>query len=211
MIRLSIDQFLYRNLMSVLSSSSESTVLFEAIARGEENAYKALFEKYSLKVYAVALKWTKSAFAAEEITQDVFISIWISRTMLSSVKDPQAYIYTIIYNKVNRYLKKETNTARILVTYLRHCKKYCNETEETVYAKIAETMINNAVEKLSPHKKLLYKLNRQQGKSYDEIALQLKLSPHTVKSQVMKAVKFIRVYIKDNALLLTILLAQLVY
>ena len=119
--------------MSVLSSSSESTVLFEAIARGEENAYKALFEKYSLKVYAVALKWTKSAFAAEEITQDVFISIWISRTMLSSVKDPQAYIYTIIYNKVNRYLKKETNTARILVTYLRHCKKYCNETEAVSY------------------------------------------------------------------------------
>ena len=77
--------------------------LFEAIANDDELAFKALFDLYKSRAYAVAFKLTKTAYAAEEITQDVFVSIWISRAQLAAVKNPEAYLYTVIYNKVSRY------------------------------------------------------------------------------------------------------------
>ena len=87
--------------MSYLSSHIKP--LFDAIAKDDELAFKALFDLYKSRAYAVAFKLTKTAYAAEEITQDVFVSIWISRAQLAAVKNPEAYFYTIIYNKVSRY------------------------------------------------------------------------------------------------------------
>ena len=86
-----------------------------------------------------------------------------------------------------------------------------NETEEMVYAHDQQKFINQAVAQLSPQKKLIYELNQVQGKSYDEIAKTLNLSPHTVKSHLLKAIKFIRSCLKDRALLLIALLTTLGY
>jgi RNA polymerase sigma-70 factor (ECF subfamily) len=186
--------------MVSLPSDSDYKALFEAIAAGDEAAFEALFRQCRGRVYAVAFKWTKSAFAAEEITQDVFISVWTGRDHLSDVQDARAYFYTILYNKVSRYLKNEANKAKILRASLQGAKEFSNETEETVYANEGQRFINKAIGRLSPQKKLIYELNRREGKSYHEIAEKLKLSPHTVKSHLLQAMKLIRNYMKDNAL-----------
>ena len=184
-------------------------MLFDAIARGDEAAFKNLFELYKSKMYAVAFKWTKSSFAAEEITQEIFISVWTSRAKLCEVTDPEAYLYTIAYNKVSRYLKKEANRLRILKHW--QAKGFSNETEETILANNTEKFINKAVEQLSPQKKIIYILNRNKGKSYQEIGEALHLSPNTVKSHLMKAMKFIRNYVKEHALILVLVIVKLFF
>jgi RNA polymerase sigma-70 factor (family 1) len=174
--------------------------LFEAIAQNDERAFKMLFDLYKSRTYAVAFKLTKQAYASEEITQDVFISIWVSRAQLAHVKNAEAYIYTVIYNKVSRYLKKESNQERILQLSIWNTKPYSNETEETVFAHDQQKLLGEAVQQLSPQKKLMYELHEVQGKSYDEIAKTLDLSPHTVKSHVLQALKFLRNCLKDRVL-----------
>jgi RNA polymerase sigma-70 factor (ECF subfamily) len=183
--------------------------LFEAIAKNDEQAFKMLFDLYRSRTYAVAFKLTKLAYASEEITQDVFISIWVSRAQLAQVKNAEAYIYTVIYNKVSRYLKKESNQERILQLSLWNTQPYSNETEETVFVHDQQKQLREAVQQLSPQKKLMYELHEVQGKSYAEIAQTLDLSPHTVKSHVLQAIKFIRNCLKDRVLFMLILLALL--
>jgi len=173
---------------------------FDAIAAEDEVVFKLFFEQYRGKVYGLADKWTKSDFAAEEITQDVFISVWMGRRNLAAVKDADTYFYTIIYNKINRYFRKEANKARILRLLVRHGSDASNETEETIYANDGERFINKALAHLSPRKRLIYQLSRKEGKSHDEIAASLHLSPHTVKSHLVYTLKFIRNYMKDNIL-----------
>jgi RNA polymerase sigma-70 factor (family 1) len=195
--------------MVLLPSDSDYKALFEAIAAGDEAAFEALFRQCRARVYTLAFKWTKSAFAAEEITQDVFISVWTGRGHLSNVQDARAYFYTILYNKVSRYLKNEANKARILRASVQGAKEFSNETEETVYLNEGQRFINKAIGRLSPRKKLIYELNRREGKSYHEIGETLNLSPHTVKSHLVQAMKLIRNYLKDNALSVLWLIAGL--
>jgi len=192
--------------MGLPANDNDVKVLFKAIAESDAAAFRLLFEQYRAKMYAVALKWTKSVYAAEEITQDIFISLWTSRAQLQNVQDPEAYLYTAAYNKISRHLKKETNQARIL--QLAHwAKNTCtNETEETIYANDSSRYINKAIEQLSPQKKLIYKLSRQQGKSYSEIAETLHVSTNTVKSQLVKAVKSIRSYLENGVLFMACLM-----
>jgi RNA polymerase sigma-70 factor (family 1) len=195
--------------MTTLHSDIESKMLFDAIALGDEVVFKNLFELYKSKMYAVAFKWTKSSFAAEEITQEVFISIWIGRERLVAIKDPEAYLYTIVYNKVSRYLKREASQAHILKHW--ETKNFTNETEEMIFGNDSEKFISTAIEQLSSQKKLIYKLNRHYGKSYDEIGEALHLSRHTVKSHLMKAVKFIRNYMKEHALVTLLFIVRLFF
>jgi len=195
--------------MHLLNSDIDHKAIFDAIAQGNEAAFEALFVQYRSKIYAVAFKFTKSAYAAEDITQETFIALWTSRAQLLAVKDPGAYIYTIVYNKISRYLKRESNRSRILKMSLWNKKTYSNETEETVYANDSQQFINTAISKLSPQKKLIYQLSRQQGKSYDEIAQALHLSRNTVKTHLIKAMKFVRDYMKEHALLLALSIMHL--
>ena len=186
----------------VSSSNNNINALFAAIAGSDAAAFELLFGRYRAKMYAVSFKFTKTAYAAEELTQDIFISLWTSRAQLQNVQDPEAYLYTIAYHKISRHLKKESNKARILALAQWAQNTCTNETEETVYANDSSRHINKAIEQLSPQKKLIYKLNRQQGKSCSEIAETLHVSPHTVKSQLVKAVKSIRSYLENGVLLL---------
>ena len=196
--------------MDVGFANIDITVLFKDIALGNEAAFEQLFIQHRTKIYAVAFKFTKSVCAAEDITQDVFISIWKAKTKLSAVEDAEAYLYTAVYNRVSKYLKKEANTARILAQALQGSNRYSNLTEEMVYANESQKFINKAIEKLSPQKKLIYQLNRQ-GKSYDEIAEALHLSTNTVKTHMLKAVKSVRYYLRKNILLVGILLCTLIH
>ncbi len=186
--------------MSEMPADKGCKAFFEAIAREEESSFKAFFEQYRKRVYSLAYKLTKSVFAAEEITQEVFISVWSARQRLSAVRDAETYFYTIIYNKVSRHLRKEANKATILRLFVSNATGFSNETEEAIDANEGQRFVNKALAQLSPQKKLIYELSRKEGRSHDEIAVALRLSPHTVKSHLVKAVKFIRNYMKNNAL-----------
>ena len=90
----------------MIFADNDTKAIFNAIAQGSETAFESLFVQFRSKVYAAAFKFTKSAYAAEEITQDTFIALWASRSQLAAFNDPPAYLYTIVANKVSLYLKK---------------------------------------------------------------------------------------------------------
>ena len=69
----------------VSNSNNNVKALFAAIAGSDAAAFKVLFEQYRAKMYSVAFKFTKTAYGAEEITQDIFISLWTSRAQLHNV------------------------------------------------------------------------------------------------------------------------------
>ncbi len=188
--------------MSDAENDVEIVALFGLIAKGNEMAFKLLFEKYKTSAYSVAYKFTKSIQAAEEITQEVFISIWVSKERLSQIKKPAAYIYTIIYNQVKQYLKKETNQQRILNLYAGNSRKFSNITEDTIQANECQRLVNKALDRLGPQKKHIFNLSRQHGQSYSEIGASLRLSPHTVKSHLLQTIKFIKTFIENASMFL---------
>lgn len=54
----------------------ELAALFPAIASGDRSAFARLYERTSAKLYGVALRILKSESEAEEVLQDVYVSVW---------------------------------------------------------------------------------------------------------------------------------------
>ena len=169
---------------------------FQAFSEGDISGFEVFFEAYKIRVFRLAVKMLKSGTEAEEIVQDVFLSIWTARERLNEIGDPEAYLFTITYNTIYNRLKKIARNRELLSAVLSRLAQKQNTTEEAVAANETERLIHEAIQQLPPQQRVVYELNKQQGLSYMEIAEHLHLSPNTVRNHLAEAMKTIRLFLK---------------
>ena len=169
---------------------------FKTLADGDASGFETFFNLYKKRVFGIALKMLKSETEAEEIVQDVFLSIWQSSARLGEISDPEAYLFTITYNAVYTKLKKIAQNQRLLHSVLQHLAQKQNTTEETIAAHESERLINEAIQQLPAQQRTVYELNKLAGLSYHEIAEHLHLSQNTVRNHLSAATKTVRMILR---------------
>jgi RNA polymerase sigma-70 factor (family 1) len=169
------------------------------IANGDQEVFSRFFHSFKNKIYSFSNSFTHSAEVAEEITQDVFIKVWMNRESLPHIKNIDAWLSTVTKNLCFNYLKKcalERNAKnKLQKTQLlseQNVEQYLSYKERVI--QVAE-----AVDQLSPQQRLIFKLNRDKGLKNEEIAHQLNLSPHTVKTHMVSALRKIRTFLESHA------------
>lgn len=175
--------------------------LFAAIASSDETAFKALFERYRPAVYTAVLQWVHDGAVAEDLTQDVFIKFWEGRHLLANVTYPKSYIYKTTFNYTKNYLRRTVLNTKAIKAIGQSQDSHSNSTMELLEAKEVEQRIAAAVGQLSQQKQTIYNLSKKVGKSYQEIAIYLKISPETVRSHLYESMKFIRQYLKSGLII----------
>lgn len=86
-------------------SEANIPLLLQKIARGDETAFRQLFDTYYEKLFHVALYFLKSKELAEETVADVFYILWKKRTGLPEINDLKSYLYILIKNQSLHALK----------------------------------------------------------------------------------------------------------
>lgn len=176
----------------------DEKVLLAKIASGDEHAFRELFNIYKERFYAVVLKMTQSDEVAKDIVQDTFMQIWNKRETLVDVDNPSSYFFTAVYRRVYHHYRKIAIEKKLLQSAA-PAKESANTTDEMVLARESESLISQAIAKLPPQQKMVFKLSKQEGLSREDIALQLQISPHTVKNHLADALKFIQTFLHNSA------------
>ncbi|MGH2644864.1 MAG: RNA polymerase sigma-70 factor [Chitinophagaceae bacterium] len=194
----------YNNLLPMMQDYSlyELQELFRKIAGGDTTAFKELFDAYKQKLYAAACKVAKSTDAAEDIVQEIFARIWENRSILKEVENPSAYIFTVAYHESFRYLKKVSSDQKLYEALRKRIKILEEGPEKKLELKETQQQIAHAIDELPPQRQLIYKLSREEGLSYKEIADKLHISPLTVKKQLQLALRNIRTVLSKMTFLL---------
>jgi RNA polymerase sigma-70 factor (family 1) len=173
--------------------------LFLQVAKGDKQAFRAIFDLYKKPFYSVAFKMTQSSYLAEEIVQEVFILFWTKRKQVGAAEKPSNYLFTILYNSVYANFKKLASEKLMKQAVLQQTKSW----EDPIMEKVLVTredrqLLDAVIGQLPPQQQLVYKLSKQEGLSRLEIASQMHISPHSVKNHLHDAVKFIRHHFKDK-------------
>ncbi|EHQ24609.1 RNA polymerase sigma factor [Mucilaginibacter paludis] len=180
--------------------------LFAAFADGDEVAFRQIYHHYKKRIFPFVLKMTRSGDSTEEIVQEVFIQLWLSRVSFQNVQYPTSYIFNLASNKTLNYLKKVANDANLVKKAAYDRAEWSTNTEDTIAFNESLAMINSAVSELPSQRQLIYRLSREEGLSLEEIADRLDISRSTVKNQLGHALRSIRDFLERRASMFTLLL-----
>jgi RNA polymerase sigma-70 factor (ECF subfamily) len=166
-----------------------------AVAAGDEKAFRVLVEAYWSRVYYNTLTLVKTPAVAQDLTQDIFLKIWLQRYRLPQVESFKKYVYVVGRNQVIAALRKKIlETSDADVTALR---EDLQAPDLRLEGKDAYKMLMEGVERLTPQQKLIFKLSRLDGLSHEQIAQKLGLSKNTVKVHMVIALNFLRGWLRD--------------
>lgn len=175
-----------------------------------ESDFKNLFHNYKSRVYSYALLITHSKSAAEDLTQEVFMKCWACRDSLPHVNNVEQYLFAIVRNKSLNYLRNAARQKKLLLQlYSRMEPPAAATADEKIIQAQHGQLLDEAVGSLSPKRRMVYQLSRNEGLNHHEIALQLHCSTNTVKNHMAEALRSIRAYLakNDSSIFITILLS----
>lgn len=170
----------------------------ECLKKDEFSAFDALFHKYSEKLYAFALSVTRDTFAAEEITQLVFLKIWEKRTLINEHLSFKSFLFSVAYHETISWIRKEKSERNRINEFVQISGFHTYETDQTVDFNSIEEIANQLIEEMPEKRKAIFRLSREQGYSNKEIAEKLEISIKTVENQMTSALKYLREKLGKN-------------
>ncbi len=173
---------------------------FKHLQNDDIKEFNALYSIYHSAIYCNVLKITRNFVVTEDIVQEVFISLWEKRHSLNQDQEISGWLFVVSYNRSISYLKRKLQESLVLAkTSLQQ------NMEEAIDTADAENLINGqitllekAIEQLSPQKRKVFELCKLQRKTYEEAGKELMLSKHTVKEYLASAIISIKDFIKKH-------------
>ncbi len=165
--------------------------LLNRISKNDEAAFTQLYLRFGKKLLQFAFSLVRSKEIAEELVEDVFIKLWSNRKNLPEIENITVYLYVAVKN---RSLNALSQKARELMT---DSFDFLDTSVQQFSANPYEVMITEemmhkmhlAVEALPPRCKMIFRLIREDGLRYKEVADILNISVNTIDAQMAIAMK----------------------
>jgi RNA polymerase sigma-70 factor (ECF subfamily) len=144
------------------------------------------------ELYKYSYTFIKSHECAEEIVSDVFIKLWKIRLTLRDVDNLKTYLYKATKNYSLNYISK---TSRIQVLTLDEMKTMATSTvlnyspEDIYISNESMNIISRVIRELPPQCRQIFKLVREDGLKYKDVAIALNISTFTVRNQIVIATR----------------------
>jgi DNA-directed RNA polymerase specialized sigma24 family protein len=89
----------------------DELTLFRIIVLGDECAFERIFELYKSRLVSYLIVFTKSTEEAKELTQEIFLKVWMACEKLSAIESTESYLF-VWTNKALDYLRKASVDSR---------------------------------------------------------------------------------------------------
>lgn len=171
-------------------------IILKRLRQGSVEAFEQIFKMYWKPLYKSARIKLLSHDEAEEVTQQLFSSLWEKRETLL-ITNLSSYLSTALKNRILNKIRSKI----IQEKYWEHYKKSIGESstilsDELEYDDL-RTAVETAVNNLPQKSRQVFKLSRLEGKSNAEIAGLLKLSQKSIEYHITKSLKTLKLHLKD--------------
>ncbi len=179
--------------------------LIVRLKNGDQTAFELLFHFYYPGLVMYSTQFTTDRMEAEEIVQNFFVRFWQKHQQIIPSDSLKNYLFLSVKNGSLNYLKHK----RVEEKYIRSMSELSNQHlifEPDVYVETElQEKIKNAIDLLPEKCREIFIMSRIRGLKNEEIATELNLSKRTVETQISKALKVMRIELKDYAGLLVLL------
>ncbi len=175
----------------------------------DHSSFEALFKQHFAHLCNFSKQYVQDENTAKDIVQKVFIKLWESRAQIDLNQNIQSYLFTSVKNRSLNYIRdNQKYRSRVL-------DLDCGEIDlmaETDQSGVQELQakISQALASLPEKCRLVFEMSRFKEMKYREIAEELDISQKTVEAHMSKAMKTLRVELKDHLYALAVLIGWII-
>jgi RNA polymerase sigma-70 factor, ECF subfamily len=172
--------------------NSSADQFYKELKNNNKEQFNQLFTDFYVNLCRFAYTYVKDNDIAEEIVQEIFISLWEKRQSIVITTSVRSFLYTSIKNKALNYIRNEKTRishehefAREQAAKFSQIINFCEREELT-------QLIDQAIAELPEQCRTIFEMSRNDGLTYHEIAQRMSLSPKSVENQMGIALKKLR-------------------
>lgn len=173
------------------------------IEQSNQRAFEDLYRLFFPRLFNFAMLYVHKREIAEEIVNDVMMKIWLKRETLIAIQSLETYLFVAVRNHSLNYLSQYSHfhvvaepegiTAQVI---------NLNDPERELEWKEIYGRLNLAIDALPEQCRTVFKLIKEEGFRYKQVAEILNISPRTVETQLFRAIKkldkVVALYLENN-------------
>lgn len=162
--------------------------IIEKAAVGDQDAFEAIYRASSKFVYNVAWRIVSKHEDAEEVTQEVFITVYRKLSSFKFQSSLKTWLYRVTINTAMNYAKKSSRVKNKTTEYNEqiHSAAVLGETEARADKEHNENVVAGLLDALTPDQRTCMILRNIEELSYQEIADTLNININTVRSRLSR-------------------------
>ena len=185
--------------------SSIDSLFWKIAIKDDEIAFRTLFFHFFSPLCVFAHRYVDCWETCEDIVQDTFFKIWKNRKNIEINTSSRNFLITSVKNSCIDFLRKQETVQNWQQKEIEN--NALQYTSEDIYSTIElEQMLSAALAKLPDNIRIVFEKNRFEGMTYTEIAAEHNISVKTVEAYMTKALKHLRIELKDYLPLVLLLL-----
>lgn len=166
--------------------------LLQAVVKGDETAFRELLNRYWNKMYGNIFYHCKQQELAEELTQDLFISVWQNRAKLPEIQRFDAWLYAIAKNLVLGAFRKKVLPLLDSAVFDPYFSDDGLTGVDLLELKELHTVLTSEIAQLPPQMQRAFTLHRINGLSHEDVARTMNISKFSSQTYVARATVILR-------------------
>jgi len=175
---------------------SDEELVHRIVTNNNTMLFGILYDRFSERVYNKCLGFARDSDEAQDLTQDVFLKLFVKLASFKGNSKFSTWLYSFTYNHCVNYVNR--NTAKKMekkAVSSDEIKDEIDEIEDASLMTLKAAKLKKALELISPNDKMLLLMKYQDNTSIKDIADVLNLGESAVKMRLKRAKeKLITVY-----------------
>jgi RNA polymerase sigma-70 factor, ECF subfamily len=188
--------------MNFCNGYKSDEALLTEIQSGSKEAFEVLYRTFYPDLCDYLYRYIDTPTICEELIQDLFMNIWMNRESWNPTDSLSSYLYVSARNRAldylkhleveERYLKSQKISINSRIFSMNDLPEDLVNREDKTELDDFSMRVEEAILNLPPRSRQIFRLSREDGLTYREIAEYLGLSVKTVETQIGRALQKLR-------------------
>lgn len=161
------------------------------IGKSNQKAFEDFYRLFFARLFNFAMLYVHKKEIAEELVNDVMVKVWTKREFIEQIENLETYLFVAIRNSSLNHLDRYSS-MHVVVDDTENTRPQIinlNDPERELEWKEIYGQLNMAINELPDQCRTVFKLIKEEGFKYKQVAEILGISPRTVETQLFRAIK----------------------
>ena len=186
-------------LRQTIKQLSDEDLVASIVKTNDTLLFEFLYDRYDQLVFNKCLGFAKDVDEAKDLTQDVFLKLFVKLASFKGKSKFSTWLYAFTYNHCVNYVNR--NAARKIqkqAVEVEEIKDISDQEDDTEIYQMQVKTLKNALNEIPPDDKMILLLKYQDNLSIKEVQEVLKLGESAVKMRLKRAKERLMVVYKNS-------------